>query len=178
MKLLGKLIYFLLCLILFLELSIYFLPKKQLLNYANIKLNSYFISFSSKQVKDRGFKLILDDTTFKYDKLPMATSKEITLFSLLFIDKIIIKDIYLSDVASDILPKKVDLATLYWTPLQGYKIKVYAKGEIGKATGYIDLFHRKIILYLQVTQKAKRRYSNILRQMQKEAKGYKYVKSF
>lgn len=178
MKLFGKLIYFLLCLILFLELSIYFLPKKQLLYYANSKLNSYFISFEPKQVKDKGFKLILQDTTFKYDKLPMATSKDITLFSLLFIDKIVLKDIYLSDIALDILPKKVDIVTLCWNPLNGYKVKIYAKGDIGEANGYIDLFHRKVILYLKATKKAKRKYFNILRQMKKEAKGYRYVKSF
>ena len=178
MKLFGKLIYFLLCLTVFLELSIYFLPKKQLLYYASSKLNAYFISFEPKQVKDNGFKLILKDTTFKYDKLPMATSKDITLFSLLFVDKIVIKDIYLSDIALDILPKKVDLITICWTPLSGYKVKLYAKGDIGEANGYIDLFHRKLILYLKASKKAKRKYADILRQMKKEAKGYKYVKSF
>ncbi len=173
-----KLIYFLVCLALFLELSIYLFPKKELLYYINNKLHSYYISFNSKKIEDKGFKVILSDTSFEYDKLPIAKSKEILLFPLLFVNKITIKNLHLSDVASDILPKKIDFITIYWSLLQGYRVKIYAKGDIGKVEGYVDLYHRRVVLFLKILKGIEAKYPNLLRVMTKEAKGYKYVKNF
>lgn len=177
-RVVKKVIYFLVCVILFLELSVYLFPKKQLLCYMDSKLHSYYISFDSKKIEDDGFNLILINTAIKYDNLTVLTAKEITFFITFFSNKVIVKDIYLNNIASDILPEKIDFATLYWNILQGYTLKIYAKGDIGKIEGNIDLFHRKIVLFLKPTKQSKSRYSNLLKVMKKEAKGYKYVKSF
>ena len=159
-------------------MNIYFLPKKQLLSFTNVILRNDFISINYKESIDNGFILIVKDAGFKYDRLPIATVKKITLRFLLFSNKVILEDIHTSELASSILPKRIERITLYWMPLQIGKIKVDIKSNIAKAVGYIDLMHRKVVLHVKVVKSAEKRYRDILKQMKKEAKGYKYVVSF
>jgi len=118
MKFFKKIIYFLICLIVFLEITVYFLPKKQLFLLANAKLSSYLISLDAKDISDRDFRLILKNSVL--------------------------------------------------TPLYGYKVRFHAIGDVGKIDGYVDLFHKKVVLHLNPSRLVRRSYRRLLRQMKKE----------
>jgi len=178
MKFFKKIIYFLICLIVFLEITVYFLPKKQLFLLANAKLSSYLISLDAKDISDRDFRLILKNSVLTYDKMQVASSKKIEFLSLIFFEKITIRDIKLSDIVMGMLPKDIKEVDIKWTPLYGYKVRFHAIGDVGKIDGYVDLFHKKVVLHLNPSRLVRRSYRRLLRQMKKEGKGYKYVKNF
>ena len=174
----SKIMYFILCIVLFLEIVVYFLPKKQIWFYTQQKLEKYYISLNSKGYKDKGYEFLLKDNSLKYDKLNVATSKKIEVFPLIFINKVKIKNIKLSEVLSDMFPSKIEKATLYWSPLCGYKIEIEAKGDMGNAHGFIDVLHRKVVIDLEPSKIMKRRFSRTLREFKKVKTGYRYVKTF
>lgn len=178
MKFIGKIFYFLLCFILFIQITIYFLPKKQLLEYANSKLSSYYISLNSKQIDENNFKIVLENNTLRYDKLKVASSQKIEFLSLIFLEKIKITNIKFGDIATGIFPPNIKDIIVYWTPLYGYKVKISAQGDIGEIYGYIDLLHQNVTVHLKPSKIATLNYKKILRKMKKEAKGYRYVQSF
>jgi len=174
-----KSIYFIVCIVAFLEIAIFFLPKKQLWLYTqDILSKKYYISLNSKEIIDKSFNLIMYKNTLEYDKIKIAQSYKIKTFSSAIFEKIDIKDIYFDDIFTTVLPKHLDDITIQWTLFMGYKIKISAMGDIGILNGYIDILHKKIILHLKPSNIANKRYKKILHYMKKEAKGYRYVQSF
>ncbi len=178
-KFMKKLLYFTLCLILFFEVTIYMLPKKVVWQYINNKiLSHYLISLDSSSIKEMPFGLVLENGSLKYDKLEVFSGDSIEIVSSIFIEKVVINKIHFSDIAMDIFPKNIEKMVIYWTPLTLKKIEIRSSGDIGTISGYIDISKREIVIHLKPSTKAKKSYSNILRQMKKSDKGYKYVKNF
>ncbi|NPA73472.1 MAG: hypothetical protein GXO12_02055 [Epsilonproteobacteria bacterium] len=178
MRFLKKVLYMLFCFLLFIEISVYFLPKEELFYFAQRKLNGYYIGFYSQKIEDKGFKLKTVNDSIKYDKLDIANIKEADLTTFVLWNDFIAKDIRLSDVSSSIVPRNIEYVKLIWSPFSGYKIKVDIKGDLGVAVGYIDILHKKIVITLKPSNLMKKRYYSTLRGLKKIKAGYKYVKSF
>lgn len=177
-RLLKRFFYFLLCLLLFLQLFIVFLPKGQVFNYLKDKIKVYHIVFHSQLEKDEGIKLILKNNLFIYDGLKVASIENISVDTFMFYTQINIKNAMLSEVSESIMPNHISQIKIYWSPFILNHVKLQANGDMGAVSGYVDLFHKKIILILKPSKLMKTRYMATLKEMKKTKKGYRYVYNF
>jgi len=173
-----KIAYFLIYFILFLEILIYFLPKKELWYLAQKRLQNDYITVNYEKATEGSFSFEIKNGSIKYDKLKIASFKEAEIISMLFYNELHIKNIIFSDIVSGITPKHIESLKLYWTPLDGYKIPLKAKGDMGSIEGFIDMWHKKILIILKASDMMKKGYRKTLKEMKKSKKGYSYVKDF
>ncbi len=177
-KVLKRFSYFLLCLLFFLQLFIIFLPKEQIFNYLKDKTKAYHVILHSKIAKDKGIKLLLKNNSLVYNGLKVASIKNISVDIFIFYTQINIKNTILSEIIENIMPRHISQIKIYWSPFILNHIGLKANGAMGVVSGYIDLFHKKIILILKPSKLMRTRYSATLRQMKKSNKGYRYVYNF
>ena len=177
-KILKKFFYFLICLLIFLQLLIIFLPKGQIFNYLKKKAKIYHITFQSQNTKDKGVKFSLKNNILIYDGLKVASNKDISADLYIPYCTINIADIQLSEIVGSMMPSKISNVKLFYSPYMLYHIRFIANGKIGFAVGEIDLLHKKIWIDLKPSKLMKTRYSATLRQMKKIKGGYKYVYNF
>ncbi len=177
-KILKRFFYFLLCFLLFLQLLIIFLPKEQIFNYLQDKTKVYHIILHSQTIKDEGIKIILKNNSLVYDGLKVASSKNISADMFIFYTQINIKNVTLSEIVESVMPSHISQIKISWSPFILNLVKLQANGDMGTISGYVDLFHKKIILILKPSKLMKARYSATLKNMKKTKKGYRYVYNF
>jgi len=177
-KILKRFFYFILCLLLFLQLLIIFLPKGQILNYLNKEIKVLNISFHSQIIKDKGINFILKNDLLIYDGVKVVSSKKISTNLCIFYTVVDITNIKFSEIIANFVPNNISSIKLFYSPYMLYHIKFKASGEMGFVSGDIDLLHKKILLDLKPSGLMKTRYNATLRQMKKSDRGYKYVYNF
>ncbi len=177
-KILKRFFYFLLCFLLFLQLFIIFIPKGQILNYLQDKTKVYRVVLHSQIIKDKGIKLILKNNSLVYDGLKIASSKNISIDMFIFCTQINIKNVTLSEIVESAMPSHISQIKIYWSPFILNHVKLQVNGDMGTVSGYVDLFHKKIMLILKPSKLMKARYSATLKNMKKTKKGYRYVYNF
>ncbi len=178
MKIVSKLLYFIVCFVLFIEITIYFLPKRELWYLAQKELSKNLITVNSSKFQESGFYIDIKDSTINYDKLDIATVKDCKIESYLFYNEIVLKGIRFADIASNISPRNIKSLKIKWSVFDGNKIKIIGDGEMGHIDGYVDILKQKATIYLKASKLMKRRYRKTLRGLKKEKRGYKYVQSF
>ncbi len=177
-KIFKKFFYFILCLLLFLQLLIIFLPKEQIFNYLIEKAKVYHIVFHSQAIKDKGVKFTLINNRLIYDGLKVASSKDINADLFIVYSTITITNVKLSEIVESMVPDDISIIKFLYSPYMLYHIKFKANGKMGIASGDIDLLHKKIMIDLKPSKLMRTRYSATLRQMKKSNKGYRYVYNF
>lgn len=171
MKFIFKL---LILLIVFLIAFIIFFPKELAYNYLEKELEKNRVIVSNEIRKEDSFNLKIKNADVYYDGIKAARIKKISLTTFLFYNKVKIEDVAVLEALKRMVPTPINEATIEYSILDFKNINIDASGSFGELEGKVDIFEKKITLYLKASSKMKSSYSNILSSMKKVEGRYVY----
>lgn len=168
-----KLVLIIFYIVLFLESLVFFIPKDRAVFYLEDTLKQKLINISQESIEDKGFLLKAKEVNINYDRLDVASIKDLKLYTFLFFNSLKLKDIKLKSI-SMMVPKKIYSANLHWSIFNPIYVKIEVDGEFGNAKGYIDLIHKKLSLLIKPSKLFLRGYRQTIRMLKKEKSGYRF----
>jgi len=153
-------------------LTVLLMPKKELYYLLEKRLEAQNIVISGEQLQENLLGLTIEHPTLYLGGAPLATAKEISLWSLLFYTKIDFTDL----VVAEGLPTAVNAKRLHLTHSVLSPLKVILTGEssLGMLDGEIQLKAR--MLRLNATKGGENK--AFARYLKKSEKGWVYESKF
>ncbi|MDR0664145.1 MAG: hypothetical protein LBF86_01300 [Helicobacteraceae bacterium] len=161
-----------------LEAIVFFLPKKELYYLAERYMEQIGAFVSGEDASDYGWALSLKGGTLYYDRTAIAENARTTLITTIFYNELSVDSFELSDTLAAIAPARVDFLKARHTIFAPHKFFLSAEGAIGAATGWIDLFDRKIYLLINVPSETQQKYGQIFARLEKTSEGFVYERDF
>ena len=151
-----------------------FMPKRELYYKVEQELTTQDIKINEGSLNEGLFTLNIDDAVIYVKGIDLIHIKHTSFFSLLFYSSMTLQEIVLDDSLKNMLPTRLDEATLSYVIWSPGHVKVTGKGSFGSFEGNIDLVQRQVHLdFTKLTE------SDILkRQLKKGERGLYYETSF
>lgn len=159
---------------LFFITSIYFLPKEGLYNLFEEKLSKQNIVISDELREEKIFSLDLNHMNIYYDGIDSALVKSTTISTYLFLSKVKIRDIKVSDSFKNMIPSKIKNIKLVHSFLDFTKVSISLNGDFGEFIGKYLILDNKVVGELKPSKIMKSKYRNILRQFKLKEGRYYY----
>lgn len=174
-----KIVLFFLYSFVFLALVIFFSPKENIYYLVQKELKKYSIVIESKDIKDTGFGLKLENVKIYFEGIEAAKTLELDIDLFFVLNSLKAQMIRVSSVASSYIPTKVDTLSATYTIFKPFEIKITSNGEFGEVEGEVNLTEKKLVLNLKASKKMKQDYRKILYKLKKQKDGgYKYEQKF
>jgi hypothetical protein len=175
MKKIFKLFIYFLIFILF---TLILLPKNSIYNLLEQELSKQNIIISDEKRDEKLLNLKVSDAIVYYQGIEGANINSINFFSLLLYSEIEVDDVKLLQSLSSFFPPYVKNIILKHSVLDYRNIDIYSEGDFGVLNGNIDLIKRTLILNLEASNKMKKQYTRVLKQMKLEEGKYVYEYRF
>ena len=178
MRFLKKMLRFLLWSLLFVYLAIALLPKESLFYQAERLLEPMKIYVNEADLSDRLLNFKLHEATILYQDVEAATIEGISLTTLLFYNRLSLTPFAIKEELAAFVPPKIATLSITQHILMPHKISIEAAGDFGTATGYVDLFERKLHIDIVFSSLVSRDYPALLKMVKHNAEGYYYEQAF
>ena len=158
-------------------IAIALLPKINLYYKLEEILKKEHIVLSNEILSDKIFALNIKNATLYYNGINVANISESALLSLLFYNRLTIKDIRLNKTLKIFFPEKIDKIVTTYSILDPINIELFSKGKFGEAYGTFNLKTRKLHIVLTPSADMKRKHANTLSMMKSKNGQYIYDKA-
>jgi len=170
-----KLLKYLLLIFIFVESIVLFMPKERLFNALLFELDSNKINLKSYSFSDDLFSIDLNNINILYDNIDIANTSNIKAISYIFHNEINVNDIKIDNSLNSILPSKVDNVNIVYSILNPLFIDIRIYSSLYKATGYIDVLKKKLIMNINLSKQFKSKYPKIMRQLKYDKNTKEYI---
>ncbi len=162
----------------FIACTLVFLPKASIYNLLEQELSKQNIIISDEKRDEKLLSLDISDAKVYYQDIEGANINSINFFSSVFYSKIEVSDVKLLQSLASFFPPHIKKVELKYSALDYKNINIYSLGDFGVLNGNINLIDRTLILKLEASNKMKREYSRVLKQMKLDEGIYVYEYRF
>lgn len=176
MRFIKKTVLFLLVLI---AMVVFFLPKTQLYYKVESILSDKNVIISEETPKDRGLIFSLEGGRLYYDDLEVAQLNEITLFPLVFFNRLSVAPFAFSKEMQSFMPGMVTGMYVQYSIIDPLHIIYRAEGDFGILAGSVAFLDRNISMSLTPSDKLLQSRPPWLRRLKKDEGGvYRYESAY
>jgi hypothetical protein len=147
------------------------LPKENLYYFVLENLQKQKVLVNSQSLQSKCFSFGALDSTVQYDGIEAVSIKKINIKLYIVQTKLELYNISIDNSLKNILPSEIKKLEIYHSIINPVEVIIKAKLAGAKAYGVFNIVTNTLVLNIDASNKFKRSYSKIIKNMKKQENG-------